>query len=349
MPVIYKNMKQYYFTIDCIKVEGPCTAQELDSYFCNNIITADTQIIVAGTEQWQLYSHPLDFIPPRNAADYIAAKRLLPSELRTAETMAMGAWVHERVFVMASVTDKKTLEANQKIIEEVLRGNFGRGEARNELRKFYKQIGYAPPTGLEGSIHDLSNPERMSATIERYVQEAQGWARMRQCSGNIANPGLELYRAGHANQPRDWDSRWKQHSGACPDASDSVMIALVTSSIWLRISAFARTFPPYDLDSRMDIRPVSLARCIELGLFPDPRSDDPEEAEKGKAELRKIKNQNDRLNDENQEVDYYLSDADLRQILKKNLRGLACLEDGVIRMTEPYNAAEISEESQYFL
>jgi len=287
-------------------------------------------------------------MPSKTAADYIAAKTPQPSELRTAESRAMGAWLHERAFVMASVTEAKILDANQKIIEKVLLGGLGRSEARNELRKFYKQNGYEPLAGLEGSIKDLSAPKRMDATIERNVQDAQGWERLQQYSGDITNPGLELYRAGHANQPRDWESRWQQHSGGLEDAVDNVMIALVSSPIWIRISAFGRPSPPFDWGSHMDIRPVSLERCIALGLISDPKSDDQDEAKKGKDALRGIKNQAAQSLNENWEDDCDLSDADLRAALEKSLGGLARLDGGVIRMTDPngtrpYSAAEIGD------
>lgn len=49
-------MKQYYYIINGIEAEVPCSEAELAAYFFQGIITADTQITVAGSEQWQPYA-----------------------------------------------------------------------------------------------------------------------------------------------------------------------------------------------------------------------------------------------------------------------------------------------------
>ena len=49
--------------------------------------------------------------------------------------------------------------------------------------------------------------------------------------------------------------------------AENRMIALATDSVWSRISFFGLPFPPFDLDSGMDLNVVGRNEAEELGLL----------------------------------------------------------------------------------
>jgi len=272
------------------------------------------------------------------AASYIKSKQLLPSELNYKEYTKLSAQTLERAFVMACVSDIKILEKNKSMAEAILRGDLSPAEAREQLRRYYASTNYQARPGEEGTIKDLRTSERMQATLDTNVAMAKGWARKNQLAGNISQPGLELFRAGHAVVPRDWQTRWqaarsKVAGKGVADSSD--MVAMPQSPIWSAISEFNQPYPPFDWGSHMDIRPVGLKRCIALGLIPDPKSPDPEEAEKGKDALRQIQQQGrDSLNHDCR-ITAKLSVKALRDELATRLEGIAEYDGKTIRLTDP--------------
>lgn len=212
------------------------------------------------------------------AASYIENKQILPTSLDTqGYTTALSAQVMERSFVMACTENAKHLSKNKEMAQAILKGRLSPAEAREQLRRHYAETNYQPKAGEEGTIKDLRTVRRMKATLDTNVRMAQGWARRESLRGKISRPGLELYRAGNATEPRDWWSRWQEagNSVGWQGASSTAMIALHESPIWLALSAFGHEYPPFDWGSHMNIKPVSLTRCIELGLIGDEQ---PEEA-----------------------------------------------------------------------
>lgn len=273
-----------------------------------------------------------------SAAQYIASKQLLPSELDYKGYTQLSAQTLERAFVMACVSDAKTLDKNKRMAEGILRGDLSPAEAREQLRRYYDSTNYQPEPGEGGTIKDLRTKERMQATLDTNVAMAKGWARKNQLAGNIARPGLELFRAGHAKEPRDWQARWKSarsQVGGKGVAEGDDMIAMPESPIWSAISEFNQPYPPFDWGSHMDIRPVGLKRCIDLGLIADPQSPDPERAKEGKAKLAEIQQEGRESLNHDCRITAKLSVKSLREELATRLEGLAEFDGKTIRLTDP--------------
>ncbi|MFI3244125.1 MAG: hypothetical protein R3Y56_07730 [Akkermansia sp.] len=263
-----------------------------------------------------------------DSAAYMERKELYPTSLDTrGYTAALDAQVLERSFLMAGVTNAKILEKNKQMAEGILRGDLSPAEARKQLRMFYRDINYKPDPGTEGTIKDLSSARRMNATLETNRRMAQGWARREQYRGDYTMPGLELYRAGRANEPRDWWSRW-QDAGASVNwqgASKAEMIALHDSPIWVALSEFGHAYPPFDWGSHMNIKPVSAERCEQLGLL---SADEPDaEAEPEAAGL------NEQL-----EVSLDGVGEQSRELLQKELGKLCSFTDKAVKV-KPEKAA----------
>jgi len=94
-----------------------------------------------------------------------------------------------------------------------------------------------------------------------------------------AFPAQELYRAGNffKKKLRDWKSRWIDAGGQTFGADR--MIALAGDPVWIKSSIFSVPYPPFDFDSGMWVKPVSLGEAIEFGIIskeatvlPDPTS-----------------------------------------------------------------------------
>ena len=206
------------------------------------------------------------------ATDFIDRKVSVPSELRTREWRPVAAQLRERAFFMASVADAQTLDRFRSAVRAVADGELSAGQARNKLRQFLRDSGYRADAGLEGTIKDLSTARRMRATLDTNVAMAAGWARRQRALDDPAHPGWELFRAGQARQPRDWDSRWRAAAAAVGwdgVARGGVKVALVGSPIWEELSAFGNPYPPFDWGSHMRTRAVDAATCERLGLLPD--------------------------------------------------------------------------------
>lgn len=214
-------------------------------------------------------------------ADILRSKQLLPTDLRTREwdaatanAPATAAWVKERAFFMAGVAQAQRLQEFRNAAAQVADGTMSPQEARRHVRRTLQEAGYTPETGLQGTIKDLSSTGRLKVSIETNVALARGWAQHATSMANTARPGQELYRAGASRQPRDWETRWKEAAAGLPDAVQDAapMVALKTSPVWERLSRFGNPYPPFDFNSRMRVRSVSLDRCRQLGLL--PRDDD---------------------------------------------------------------------------
>ncbi len=265
--------------------------------------------------------------------DYIQRKRVLPSELTTKQYQELSAYTLERGFVMACVTNAKTLDKNKALAAAILRGDISPAAARESLRRYYEESNYQPPAGAAGTIKDLRTVRRMKATLDTNVAMAQGWKRKEDLRGNIAKPALELYRAQQAREPRDWESAWAKAYAEVggKGAAKSRMVALHDSPIWVALSEFNRPHPPFDWGSKMGIRPVSLAEAVKLGLIADPKS--PE----GREQLQKIRDEGkakrSSLN-EDVRMECQISDKDIQQDLAKSLKGLAEWDGRTIRLTD---------------
>lgn len=240
---------------------------------------------------------------PYKPTDFLRHKQLLPSELRTAEwdaathsSPATAAWLKERAFFMAAVANAHHLQAFRDAAAKVAAGTMSPGQARRHVRQLLKQSGYKAEPGLQDTVKDLTSEQRLQVSIDTNVALARGWAQHAQSMQNTERPAQELYRAGTSRKPRDWAARWKEAAQGLDDvARDGSMVALKTSPIWARLSRFGNPYPPFDFNSKMRVRSVSLERARQLGLIPT-REEDPQAAEEQAALQRsKIPSLNERV------------------------------------------------------
>ena len=204
-----------------------------------------------------------------SASDYVSRKVNAPSEMRSREWRRVDAQLRERAFFMAGVANAKELQKWRNVVERVIGGAMSAGQAREEMRRYLEKIGYRAEPGLEGTIKDRSTVQRMKVSIDTNVAMARGWAQRQEMLGDVLSPGQELYRRRNSRVPRNWAQRWREAAEAVGwdgVARDGQMIALVTSPIWVELSAFDNPYPPFDYNSGMRVRPVDFEVCEELGL-----------------------------------------------------------------------------------
>lgn len=270
-----------------------------------------------------------------SALDYLARKTSAPAELRSAEWDTVSTWLRERAFFMASVARAETLQAFRKTVAAVTEGGMGAAEARQRMREYLAASGYQALPGLEGTIKDLSSTQRLKVSIDTNVAMAHGWAMREENLGDVMHPAQELYRAGFARQPRNWKDRWKEAANAVGwegVARNGQMIALTTSPIWPALSRFGLPYPPFDYGSHMSVRLVSIEKCIDIGLVDDPQA--------LRAQMESARSSFN----EGVEVDASGWSKDILAEIEKQLQGLAVLDHGVLRMTDPNGTTPYSSE-----
>lgn len=110
------------------------------------------------------------------------------------------------------------------------------------------------------------------------------------------------------------------------------MIALKTSPIWPALSRFGNPYPPFDYGSHMSVRLVSIEKCIDIGLVDDPQA--------LRAQMESARSSFN----EGVEVDASGWSKDILAEIEKQLQGLAVLDHGVLRMTDPNGTTPYSSE-----
>lgn len=279
------------------------------------------------------------------ASDYIYGKKTVPSDMRTAQWDAVSAWCKERAFFMASVTSAEHLQAFRSAVQQMVDGTMSGTDARKLLRMHLQGSGYQAPAGLEGTIKDLSTTARLKVTLNTNVAMARGWAQMSQFKGDIAHPGIMLYRdIRPKGKPRPWVNICRERVGNMPGVvltgnPDEPMVALSNSPAWAMISRFGTPYPPFDYNSGMRIKPVSLDDCIDkYHLITEDDADT-----LAAIEQDRMPGLNDGTSCTPQ-----VSDRALRDELTRQLQGLAEWQGDKLVMTDPngtrpYSAARIGE------
>lgn len=208
---------------------------------------------------------------PQFASDYVQQREIDATARSTAEWDLVEAQIRERAFFMAGVEDARILQEFKDAVHEVAAGNLTTNEARKRLRAALREANYTPNEEDRGGIHDLSSRRRMEVTIETNVAMARGWQQHEQMKLDKSQPGLQLYRAKAAREPRDWEARWKAAADAVHGegvAKNTLFVALLDSPIWTTLSRFGLPYPPFDFGSNMRVRAVPYEECEKLGLTP---------------------------------------------------------------------------------
>lgn len=214
-------------------------------------------------------------IPFREALQSRAVKRILPTNLTSAELMRIDAAIRERAMFSAQTLLEDYLKDISKRVETILNpvSVDGRTEgmdtatARLELKESLRKLAYSPEPDQRGTIQDLSSDARINLVLKTNVEMAQGYGGWRQSQDPAALdqfPAQELFRAEGREKPRDWITRWQ---GAGGQLFGGRMIALKNDPIWTDISAFGLPYPPFDFNSGMWVRDVDRDEAMQLGVI----------------------------------------------------------------------------------
>ncbi len=150
--------------------------------------------------------------------------------------------------------------AAEKILGIVLKyveGNANQATTRCEVRTTLAEI------------NQQVDDERLNLCID--TAHALAWGYLRWIQGQESPdeldiyPALQLYDCYHHAEPVDWVQKWRDNGGQVFARNE--MIALRDDTVWTRISAFGLPFPPFDLDSGMDLSVVPRNEAEKLGLL----------------------------------------------------------------------------------
>lgn len=268
---------------------------------------------------------------------YLATKRLLPSELRSKEWEAarVDYWVMERVYTMAGTAKYEQLDAYRQQAIGIANGALTEAEAYKALHGRLTAQGYQPEAGLAGTMKDLLSDNRMQVSLRTNVDMARGYKYHQQLVGNALYPAQELYRNRQSRVPRDWDERWAQAAATVGwvGVAQQGMIALTDSPIWIQLSRFGNPYPPYDYGSGMWTRPVDWEQAQELGLVAHVDRDRIEAETPGSF-------------NEDAVVPARITDDQVRQQLADQLDGIAEWDGDALRLIDrngsrPYGADDV--------
>lgn len=236
--------------------------------------------------------------PFLEAVTNLARKKLLPTNLGSADLRAMDAAVKRQSVFSARTTIEGYLQDIKDTVDKVINptssgevpgvpAGMNTATAREFLRDQLKtQYGYAPTEDEEGTIKDLSSDARINLVLKTNTEMAQGAGQFVQQNFNPdgldAFPALELFRLEERKDPRDWPQRWRIASQVAGDADAARvleftgrMVALKSSGIWQQLGEGAggyddtlgNPFPPFAFNSGMFTEEVSRESAVELGLI----------------------------------------------------------------------------------
>lgn len=206
-------------------------------------------------------------------ADFILRKALVAAGIPSNAWATVQAGLRDRAFFMSRVTNARILHEARQGVRDLLDEGKSASEIRRDLRRAIS-LSDRPADGADrGTIKDIFTRRRLDTMIEQNVRQAKGYAdHLRATTGGalLAFPGYELVRVRQSKEPRDWAARWvraaREVGYAGVNRRSAAMVALKTSPIWVRLSAFGNPFPPFDWGSGMGLDDVERERCEALGL-----------------------------------------------------------------------------------
>lgn len=188
----------------------------------------------------------------------------LPGAIDSSEFAQIRRSIRERAVFSAKVTKAKILEGIKATTQQVLAKEISPLAAREKIRAIVEGTKYKPPAGKEGTIEDLGSDARLDLIVRTNRDMARGYGKFVEAQSSMAEfPYWELYRAEPRLEPRDWPSRWSAAGGQLLEGK---MMAPVNDAIWTSISAFGNPYPPFDFNSGMSVRRVSVKRVKAMGL-----------------------------------------------------------------------------------
>lgn len=257
--------------------------------------------------------------PPRITAQQARGiLKLLRDRQAVASPLSAKEWaeipveIRQQAFWSAKLEHARHVEELKKVCLEALRGTFrkvgtlrtfagkdkearvlmSRGQVIKEMMAAAKERGLMP-TGPR-AIENPASYARIKLIEDMSRRMTLGRARFESDNDAVAVkywPAQELYRAEVRVEPRNWPERWTERGdgigweGALPiEKAGGRMIALKSSPIWTEISAFGLPHPPFDYNSGMGVRGVSVLETRRLGLLSSGEQARP--ADKKPVEIR---------------------------------------------------------------
>lgn len=213
-------------------------------------------------------------IPFAEALAHRQARVLLPTYLGSKELGEIDAAIRERATALARVTNATYVQRASDLATQVVEGKLTQDKARQLMLELRSSLNYRAPEGKSGTMQDLFSDQRLGLVIRMLVEQANGYGQWRQGQSEAVLrvwPCSELYRAAWRKEPRDWPAVWSANGGSFyhPGGNypEGRMIAPKDSPIWSAISRFGLPYPPFDFNSGMDLRDVSRAEAVRLGVI----------------------------------------------------------------------------------
>jgi hypothetical protein len=148
-------------------------------------------------------------------------------------------------------------------------------QAKLELQDYLVQSGYKPKAGEEGTLTDLTSERRVDLVLKTNIDTTLGyvnWSEGQDQDVLDMWPAWELYRlTDPLGEKRDWLMRWRLAGGKL---FGERMIALKNSEVWNKLGdpglfddGLGNPYPPFAFSSGMDVKDVTRAECIRLGVI----------------------------------------------------------------------------------
>lgn len=222
------------------------------------------------------------FSPLADAIAKIAAKTPIASKLRTAEWARMPLALRERGQLSAGVESIRVMGAIQsktlarvsharELLENGKEAYVSRESFILDMRQIAIDEGL--DTGAGNVLTNIGAPKRLGLIYDMQNQQAAGYARWKVDNDKDALAILPAWRLGPstADKPRGddfWWGRWREAGSAVgwAGASQSEMVALKTSPIWMKLSRFGSPWPPFDFGSTRELDDVWRDEAEALGL-----------------------------------------------------------------------------------
>ncbi len=219
-------------------------------------------------------STDLDFSPNPAEQQRLARKRIVTTDLDSAQIAALPRAAREAAFFSAKVQDARTLGAMKSELQRALdlTGNDSRAAFVANMRKI---IGGGRVTdtvaniqGDSGKLTDITSGRRLGLIYDHQLTEARNratWLREQTPALLDEYPCQELVRVRVSKNPRsDWAERWAAAGG---QTYGGRMIAKKDSPVWEALSRFGTPYPPFDYGSGMGVRNVDRETSVALGVI----------------------------------------------------------------------------------
>lgn len=240
-------------------------------------------------------------VPFREAVRIISGKRLMPTDMTSADLQGIDVSVRRQSFfsaqtVLTGYLDKaKTgiisivnpAQVAREGIDKTVTEGFNPATLRAFLKSYLRSISYAPAEGEAGTIKDLSSDPRINLVVDTNVKTAHGagsFIKQNETGVVEAWPALELVRFEQRDEPRNWPQRWKIAAEVAGDSKAMGvygrtvrMVALKSSGIWQALGdgaggyqdTLGNPYPPFAFKSGMWTEEIDRDEAIELGLMID--------------------------------------------------------------------------------